>query len=249
MVAIQYTDSGPAVRVGAAGSALARAALAAMDAPSVHDARPWRWRIDGDRAELRADRAGWLPDDPDGRLVTVSGGAALHHATVALAGDGVGVAVRRLPDAAQPDLLAIVHHTGPAERPARALRLHRAIALRHSDRRAPTDGLVSGATVESLREAAEGAGAALWPLGPRPTRFAIAAGGDGPHAWLAAGEALSAVLLTAAAEGLATSVERFLTAPEAAGSAAWLPAGAGVAAVVVGIAPAGRIGVPKGGQP
>jgi hypothetical protein len=242
MVAIQYSDHGTAARLSGAGGALARAALAAMDAPSVLDTRPWRWRIDGDRAELRADRARWLPEDPDGRLVTLSGGAALHHATVALAGDGAGVEVRRLPDAAEPDLLALVCYTGRVDRPAHVLRLHRAIALRHSDRRAPTDGMVPGPTLDALRESAARAGGALWPLGPLPTRFAITAAGDGPRDWLGAGEALSAVLLHAAAEGLATSVERFLTASETARLGGSLPADAGAAAVVLGIALAGRVG-------
>ncbi|GAA4262887.1 hypothetical protein GCM10022255_102450 [Dactylosporangium darangshiense] len=248
MVAIQYTDHGTSVRVGAAGGALARAALAAMDAPSMLDTRPWRWRIDGDRAALFADRGRWPPDDPDGRLVLLGCGAALHHAQVALAGDGAGVEVRRLPDGGEPDLVALLHYTGTAARPPRALRLHRAIALRHSDRRAPTSRPIPGTTVELLRGAAEAAGGGLWPLGPGTTRFVITAATDGPRGWLGAGETLSAVLLNATAEGLATEVERYLTGAEAGGPA-WSPVGAGRPAVVVVIAPAGRVGAAEGGRP
>ncbi|MEV6930589.1 hypothetical protein AB0M46_39730 [Dactylosporangium sp. NPDC051485] len=241
MVAIQYTDRGPAARIGAAGGALTRAALAAMEAPAHFDPHPWHWRIDDDRAALIADHGRRAPDDPDGRLLTVSCGAALHHAVTALAGDGIGADVRRLPDAAEPGLLAVVRCTGPIGTSSRALRLHRANAMRRSDRRPPTDAPIDGSTERVLRSAAQEAGGGLCPLWPSAGRFAITTTGDGPRDWLGAGEALSAVLLNAAAEGLATRVEEFLPAAEATRLAWSMPAGAGRPAVVVGIAPAGRL--------
>ncbi len=283
MAAIQYTDRGTAARVSPAGRALTQAVLAALGAPSILNTQPWQWRIDGDTAQLRADRSRQLATiDPDGRLLTLSCGAALHHARVALAADGVAAEVAYLPDGDDPDLLATVRHTGVTERAAQAQRLRRAMGIRRTDRRPFADQDVPEAALDRLRDAANaGAGADLHLVRPRdlvdvvtaaghaadvergdpayraelaawvhngaedgvPPRTAAAAGprpvpirdftgtaadqvsvyaggevadrharyavlvtrGDLAPDWLAAGEALSAVLLTAAADGLATS--------------------------------------------
>lgn len=92
----------------------------ACRAPSVHNTQPWRWRIDGPRIELRADRTRQLAiSDPDGRNLTISCGAALHHLAVASAGMGRSLTVSRLPDIDDPDLLA-VGELGPTTPIARA---------------------------------------------------------------------------------------------------------------------------------
>ncbi|MGZ4520454.1 MAG: Acg family FMN-binding oxidoreductase, partial [Mycobacteriaceae bacterium] len=62
--------------------------LAALDvacrAPSVHNTQPWRWAIAEHSVHLFADGSRRLPVvDPDGREMTISCGAALHHARVA----------------------------------------------------------------------------------------------------------------------------------------------------------------------
>ncbi|MEV4517644.1 nitroreductase [Dactylosporangium sp. NPDC049525] len=281
MAAIQYTDRGTAVRVSPAGRTLTQAVLAALGAPSVLNTQPWHWRIDGDTAQLRADRTRQLPTiDPDGRLLTLSCGAALHHARVALAADGVAAEVTYLPDGDDADLLATVRHAGVVDRTAQAQRLRRAMGIRRTDRRPFADRDVSEAALDRLRAAATAAGAnlhlvrpqdlvdvavaaghaadverddpayraelAAWVRegsgdgvppetaaagGPRPVpirdftgtaeRASIYAGGEvaDRHArygvlvthgdlardWIAAGEALSAVLLTAVGDGLAAS--------------------------------------------
>ena len=81
----------------------------ACRAPSVHNTQPWRWRVDGSRIHLRADRERQLAiSDPHGRNLTISCGAALHHLTVASAGLGRALEVTRLPDHDNdPDLLAV----------------------------------------------------------------------------------------------------------------------------------------------
>jgi hypothetical protein len=289
MSAIQFTDRGVAVRVSGESGVLARAALTARKAPSILNSQPWRWRVDGLVLELRADRSRQITAlDPDGRMLTVSCGVALHHARVALAVEGVRIGVEYLPDATDPDLLATVAHLGPAPADPAMVRAYRAIAARHSDRRPFANEPVPAAALDRLRAAAERAGARLhvvsgpevawltlaaeraagtvltepemraavaaWvretcaadgvpvdtiapgahrpvPMrpfvsGPRPaeeprsalacpepepgdtcTRYAMVyTAGDRRRDWLAAGEALSAVLLTATAEGLATSV-------------------------------------------
>src|SRR5262249_12007497 len=108
MPAIQFTDRGAAAaRVSEQGRALAQAAVAALGAPSILNTQPWRWRIGGDIAQLRADRTRQVPSiDPDGRLLTLSCGIALHHARTALTALGSDVDVAHLPEAADPGLLA-----------------------------------------------------------------------------------------------------------------------------------------------
>jgi hypothetical protein len=277
MPTIEFIDRGATANGHAATSALAHAATAARHAPSIFHSRPWRWRIAADTAELRLDRACRLPViDPDGRLRTISCGAALHHACTALAAAGVDGEVTRLPDPADPDLLARITVTGVGAPPSTVVRLHEAMVLRHAGRRAPFALSVAAEDLAGLRAAAAGHGAHLhlfgpddvvplavavaraeadgpaWPeygaevgewaarpdgfpdgpparvaarpvpvgdfaLGaaPRPestepvdrrARYAVLfADGDSPAAWLGAGEALSAVLLTATAERLAVS--------------------------------------------
>src|SRR3954470_7997744 len=69
--------------------ALGRAADTARLAPSVHNTQPWRWVVRGDRLELFAVEDRQLREqDPEGRLMVLSCGAALHHALVALAAEG-----------------------------------------------------------------------------------------------------------------------------------------------------------------
>lgn len=53
----------------------------ACRAPSVHNTQPWRWALAPHSVHLFADRSRQLPViDQDGRDLTVSCGAALHHA-------------------------------------------------------------------------------------------------------------------------------------------------------------------------
>ncbi|MER7279125.1 hypothetical protein ABT369_32275 [Dactylosporangium sp. NPDC000244] len=241
MVAIQYIDRAPARSANEPGRLLMRAALAAQEAPSPGGTRPWRWRIDGDRAALFEDTRRRTPDDRDGRIATISCGASLHHALVTLAADGAGASVQRFAADGDPGLLALVRYTGPAAHRRRTDRLHRAIAVRHTDRRPFADAPLGPGRVAMLRAAAERAGAALrpledpaaWALPGHPGRyFAVTAPGDSRRDLLIAGEATSAVLLTAAAAGLVTSVERFAAAPHP---------GAGPA-VLLGLGVAGRLG-------
>ena len=285
MSAIQFTDRGAAVRLGGVSGALARAALTARKAPSILNSQPWRWRVDGRVLELHADRSRQVTGvDPDGRLLVLSCGVALHHVRTALAVESMRVRVEYQPDPDDPDLLAVITHLGPAgpADPA-TLRAYRAIATRHSDRRPFDEVPVPEIVLGRLRMAAEQAGAyvqfaspgqvswltlageraaqveltdpgmrtavAGWicetgspdgvpvesigpraarpvpirpflpggtvttgltpapPLGDRQARYAVVfTDGDSPRDWLTSGEALSAFLLAAAAEGLATSV-------------------------------------------
>ena len=88
----------------------------AVLAPSVQNTQPWRFRLAGERIELRADRTRALPvSDPDDRELTLSCGAALFHLRLALRCFGHAGEVVLGPDPSDPDLLARVGLGGPVD--------------------------------------------------------------------------------------------------------------------------------------
>jgi nitroreductase len=248
----------------------------AQGAPSIFNTQPWRWHAEDTTLQLRADRSRQLlVNDPDGRLLIVSCGSALHHARLALDVMGHSVRIERMPDSHDPDLLAEIHLTGQYFPRGEEKVMYAAIAQRRTDRRAYTGVPVDMSDAQALVAAAEEAGAHLhlireedvsefaavatqanevqladadyrrelseWvtPVGVpvesvvgrsarrvpvrdfAPTggagldpgehtdagaRWAVVfTNGDEAGDWLRAGEALSAVLLTATATGLATA--------------------------------------------
>ncbi|GAA1411912.1 Acg family FMN-binding oxidoreductase [Catellatospora coxensis] len=148
-------------------AAFAQAVDAARRAPSIHNTQPWHWRIHPDRLDLYADTSRALPGtDPDGRMLLVSCGAALHHAQVALRAAGHEVAVRPLPDPADADHLATVTVVGDTPVTAGAVRLVQAMQLRHTDRRPTVDVPVTAEQVDELRRIAGAVGVHLHKLTP-----------------------------------------------------------------------------------
>ena len=68
-------------------------------APSMHNSQPWLWRYDGRQLTLQADRRRRLAaEDPRGRNLTISCGAALHHLRFAARALGWDTDVELLPD-------------------------------------------------------------------------------------------------------------------------------------------------------
>jgi nitroreductase len=143
-------------------TALAQAASVAGYAPSVHNTQPWRWRVLPQRLELIAVRDRQLvATDPDGRLLTISCGAALHHARLALAAEGWATRVERMPDPAQPDLLAHIVATGHAAAPPEAMRWVQAMEVRHTDRRPVSEEPVPDESLDAIVRAVDAEGARL----------------------------------------------------------------------------------------
>ena len=133
-------------------------------APSVRNSQPWRFVARGTEIELRADRSRALRvGDDDGRMLLLSCGAALDHAVVAARALGDAVEVRRLPDAGDPDLLAVLRlHPGvPSASAATDLQ---AIAERRTDRRRFTSWPVSFGQLQDLCRVAEQRGAVAVPV-------------------------------------------------------------------------------------
>ena len=136
---------------------LAAAAATAGHAPSIHNTQPWRWRVLPDRLELYAERDRRLAaTDPDGRLLMLSCGAALHHARLALAAEGLTARLRRLPDPAEPDLLAAIVPTGRTTASPEAMRMVQTMELRRTDRRPVGDEPVPDGSLTAIGAAVDG---------------------------------------------------------------------------------------------
>ena len=104
-------------------------------APSVHNTQPWLWRAQGGTLDLIADRDRMLSvADPRGRNLAISCGAALQHAQVAALALGWRTAVTRLPDSADPDVMARIELT-PGPVPSGAEAQLTALRTRCTDRR------------------------------------------------------------------------------------------------------------------
>lgn len=135
--------------------ALYDAARTALAAPSIFNTQPWRWQTGPDVLRLCADRQRQLlTADPQGRLLTVSCGAGLHHARTALAPAGLDADVRELPDPADPEL-AEIRVVGPHEPALAELQAFTAIPRRHTDRRPFTTQPVTDATCRALTTGGE----------------------------------------------------------------------------------------------
>ena len=147
-------------------TALRHAAEIATRAPSILNTQPWRWRVRCDQLELSADRTRQiLSIDPEGRLLILSCGAALHHARVVLRARGWEPDIQRLPDPTRPDLLARIAVLGRRRTEAADLSLAGCIGHRHSDRRTVVAGAPVGPRrMESLSTAAAGEGVGLHKL-------------------------------------------------------------------------------------
>lgn len=145
--------------------------MVASRAPSVHNTQPWRWRGVGHTLELYADRTRQLlATDAEGRNLTISCGAALHHAQVGAAALGWGAVVVRHPDPGQRDLLARME-LAPAPPPAAAKEALAAVDERRTDRRRFNSWPVPEERLAHLARIANEWGARAVPLTDASERF------------------------------------------------------------------------------
>ncbi|PWR06363.1 nitroreductase [Micromonospora acroterricola] len=143
-------------------TALAEAAATAGRAPSVHNTEPWSWRVLPDALELRTapDRQ-LAATDPEGRLLALSCGAALHHARLALTAEGWRAVVERLPDPQDAELLARLTTLGRVAADPDVLRLVRCMRIRHTDRRPLSDEQVPTDAIGEITRAVTAEGGRL----------------------------------------------------------------------------------------
>jgi nitroreductase len=135
--------------------ALLQAADAARHAPSIHNTQPWRWVVRADALELHAvSRRQLRAGDPEGRLLILSCGAALHHARVALEAEGWRYTVDR--QAGEP--LAVIRPGSHGRPDLAAVRHVQMMRVRRTDRRSVADEPLSDETVRALTVAAGAAG-------------------------------------------------------------------------------------------
>jgi hypothetical protein len=112
------------------------AVRAAILAPSMLNAQPWRFRHRDGCVEVYEDRDRRLPvADPDGWAARVACGAAAANAALALAAAGVQTATELVPDPQQPRLLARIRPVSARVATPSEWALARAIPRRHSNRR------------------------------------------------------------------------------------------------------------------
>lgn len=91
-------------------SMLAALVRYAVMAPSSHNSQPWRFRIQGDRIELSADRDRRLPiADPEDRELHISLGCALENLLIAIERNGFGHEVEYRIDDEGETVTAVVH--------------------------------------------------------------------------------------------------------------------------------------------
>ncbi len=136
----------------------------ACQAPSMHNSQPWRWRLDGASIELLADPARQVAHaDPGGRNLTISCGAALHHAQVAARALGWATDVDRFPEGHRADLLArlTLHPRFPGREDRAAVR---SLMRRRTDRRRFTSWPVPRERLLGLVDAAKAWGGHAVPI-------------------------------------------------------------------------------------
>jgi hypothetical protein len=145
----------------------------ACEAPSVYNTQPWRWRVRPGGFDLYADHQRRLAvADPTGRELTISCGAALHHAIVATRALGWSPDVRRFPDPSRPALLAEVRLRRAAPTPTAAADLA-AIRDRATDRRRFTSWPVPEERLEELARQARAWGTEAVAVTDVTDRFRI----------------------------------------------------------------------------
>jgi hypothetical protein len=143
-------------------------------APSIHNSQPWRWRLTNDSVRLFADNSRLLPaTDPDGRDLILSCAAALHHLRIALAVEGWGTTVHRMPNPTDPDHLATVevHQRTPL---TTEVAMASAIRRRRTDRRRFTSWPVPAGLLDGFADLATAQGVVLVAATEPDNRFVLA---------------------------------------------------------------------------
>ncbi|MEZ0067216.1 nitroreductase [Streptacidiphilus sp. MAP12-20] len=138
---------------------------AAVAAPSMHNTQPWRFRLrpETHTIEIRAAiERGLRAEDPDGRGLHISVGAAAFNLRLAVAHNGWEPVLRLLPAPHEPQLLASVRLAGrPQSGSAAEPDLYEQIWRRHSSRHPFSGRPLPPLLLAELVDAAQTEGARL----------------------------------------------------------------------------------------
>lgn len=177
---------GPGLAEGAAEHArlLARNAqyliATAVRAPSVHNSQPWLFRVDEQAVELWSDPRRKTRDDPIGREMLISCGAALFGLRLAVRSLGYQPVVRLLPDSSRLRLMARVGIGAAAPMNGLERQLLAAVPHRHTHRGSFMAEALPAGLLPGLQDDARSEGATLALVGEglpfhRVARLAAAA--------------------------------------------------------------------------
>ena len=140
-------------------------------APSVHNTQPWRFVLTRDGIEVHSDpERGLQRQDPDGRELVISCGAAVMNMRVAAAVLHRRMHVHMLPDAADSTHLATLSFGTVQSDPIAEGVLYPAVSRRHSHRRSFEWWRMPERGFAELRSAATLEGAELTRIGPQQRR-------------------------------------------------------------------------------
>jgi hypothetical protein len=135
------------------------AVTAAIRAPSVYNAQPWRFALHDGRIDVRIDPYRLLPiADPERWSARIACGAAIANIQLSLAVAGTKAHTRLWPSSSDALLVAAITDIGPCTPTPHQMDLHAAIALRHSNRHPFADVPVPVEARAALAAAAVDAG-------------------------------------------------------------------------------------------
>jgi hypothetical protein len=143
-------------------------------APSVHNTQPWTFSVSGETIEIRADRQrGLAVLDPHGRELTISCGAAIEFACIAVRGLGWQYTLDLLPQPSDADLLATVKIGERRAASSEELALMEAIPRRYTDREDYQPKLIGADLVGTLDRGVSARGSWLRVLDHEGDRLAV----------------------------------------------------------------------------
>ena len=147
----------------------------AARAPSVHNTQPWRFTVTGQAIDLYADADRQLLEDPAGREMIISCGAALFGLRLAVRSLGYRPEVNLFPEPGQGQLLARVRAGRPAPMTPDERAMLRAVPHRHTHRDTFEPDPLPGGLLTRLQDDVTAEGATLAVVDGRPAHQRLTA--------------------------------------------------------------------------